>query len=142
MLEVLDAEQNYQFKDHYVELPFDLSDVMFLMTANTLETVPRPLLDRMEVIELTSYTEAEKLQIALRYLLPKSMEACGMKKSELKIEASAVAEIIEYYTREAGVRELERTIQSLLPQSAKMLLEGKQKSVKVSGRNLENAGET
>lgn len=137
MLEVLDAEQNYQFKDHYVELPFDLSDVMFLMTANTLETVPRPLLDRMEVIELTSYTEAEKLQIALRYLLPKSMEACGMKKSELKIEASAVAEIIEYYTREAGVRELERTIQSLCRKSAKMLLEGKQKSVKVSGRNLE-----
>ncbi len=137
MLEVLDAEQNYQFKDHYVELPFDLSDVMFLMTANTLETVPRPLLDRMEVIELTSYTEAEKLQIALRYLLPKSMEACGMKKSELKIESSAVEEIIEYYTREAGVRELERTIQSLCRKSAKMLLEGKQKSVKVSSRNLE-----
>ena len=137
MLEVLDTEQNFQFKDHYVELPFDLSDVMFLMTANTLETVPRPLLDRMEVIELTSYTEAEKLQIALRYLLPKNMEAYGMKKSNLKIEPSAVEEIIEYYTREAGVRELERNIQSICRKGAKLLLTGEQKTVKVSQRNIE-----
>lgn len=137
MLEVLDVEQNVQFKDHFVELPFDLSDVMFLMTANTLETVPRPLLDRMEIIELGSYTEEEKQQIAMRYLIPKSMEACGIKKSCLKVDVSAVEDIIDFYTRESGVRELERTIQAVCRKSAKMLVSGEQKSIKVTRRNLE-----
>lgn len=137
LLEVLDTEQNFQFKDHYTELPFDLSDVMFLMTANTLETVPRPLLDRMEIIELTGYTETEKLQIATQYLIPKSMESCGIKKSEMKVEPDAVEEIIEYYTREAGVRELERKLRTLCRKSAKLFVLGKQKSIKVSRNTVE-----
>ncbi|GAE88600.1 ATP-dependent protease La type I [Acetivibrio straminisolvens JCM 21531] len=106
MLEVLDSEQNYAFRDHYLELPFDLSDVLFITTANNLDTIPRPLLDRMEVISLSSYTEEEKVQIAMKYLFPKQIEAHGFKKSNLKIDESAVREIINCYTRESGVRAL------------------------------------
>ena len=108
MLEVLDGEQNFAFRDHYMELPFDLSDTMFLTTANSLDTVPRPLLDRMEVIGITSYTEEEKFNIAIKYLIPKQILAHGLQKSNLKLDDQAVRDIINYYTREAGVRNLRR----------------------------------
>lgn len=108
MLEVLDAEQNKTYRDHFLEIPFDLSEVMFIMTANTLDTVPRPLLDRMEVIELGSYTDEEKLMIAKNHLIPKQMSKHGLKKSQLKISDDAIREIIGCYTRESGVRNLER----------------------------------
>lgn len=108
LLEVLDAEQNKTYRDHYVEIPYDLSDVMFITTANTLDTVPRPLLDRMEIIELDSYTDEEKLMIAKNHLIPKQLAKHGLKKSQLKITDDAIREIIECYTRESGVRSLER----------------------------------
>lgn len=110
LLEVLDAEQNHTYRDHYVEIPFDLSNVMFITTANTLDTVPRPLLDRMEIIELSSYTDEEKLMIAKNHLIPKQLTKHGLKKSQLRITDDAIREIIECYTRESGVRNLERSI--------------------------------
>ena len=110
LLEVLDAEQNMTYRDHYVELPFDLSGVMFITTANTLDTIPRPLLDRMEIIELGSYTDEEKLMIAKNHLIPKQLAKHGLKKSQLRISEEALREIIHGYTRESGVRTLERTI--------------------------------
>ena len=110
LLEVLDAEQNHSYRDHYIEIPFDLSNVMFITTANTLDTVPRPLLDRMEIIELNSYTDEEKLMIAKNHLIPKQLEKHGLKKSQLRITDNAIREIIECYTRESGVRNLERCI--------------------------------
>lgn len=113
LLEVLDAEQNKTYRDHYLEIPFDLSDVMFITTANTLDTVPRPLLDRMEVIELSSYTDEEKLMIAKNHLLPKQMKKHGLKRSQLKITDGAIREMITCYTRESGVRNLERTLAQL-----------------------------
>ena len=108
LLEVLDAEQNNTYRDHYIEIPYDLSDVMFITTANTLDTVPRPLLDRMEVIELGSYTDEEKLMIAKDHLIPKQMQKHGVKKTQLRISDDAIREIIACYTRESGVRSLER----------------------------------
>ena len=108
LLEVLDAEQNKTYRDHYLEIPYDLSDVMFITTANTLDTVPRPLLDRMEVIELNSYTDEEKLMIAKNHLLPKQMKKHGIKKTQLRVTDDAIREIISCYTRESGVRKLER----------------------------------
>ncbi|MCD7754897.1 MAG: endopeptidase La [Firmicutes bacterium] len=108
LLEVLDSEQNHAFRDHYLEIPYDLSDVMFLLTANTLDTVPRPLLDRMEVIELGSYTDEEKLMIGKNHLLPKQLKKHGLKKSQLRVTDDAIREIITCYTRESGVRNLER----------------------------------
>ena len=108
MLEVLDPEQNKTFKDHYIDMPVDLSEVFFITTANDASEIPAPLLDRMDVIELTSYTYEEKLQIAKKHLVPKQFAKHGLKASELRIDASALNEIIMFYTREAGVRGLER----------------------------------
>lgn len=137
LLEVLDSEQNFAFRDHYIEIPFDLSEVMFIATANTLETIPRPLLDRLEVIEITGYTEEEKLEIARRYLLPKQLEQNGLKKSQLRCEESAIKDIIAFYTRESGVRNLEREIARLCRRVAKEILEENKKMVKITSKNLE-----
>jgi len=137
MLEVLDAEQNHSFRDHYLEVSFDLSEVLFLTTANTLDTIPRPLLDRMEVISLSGYTEEEKLNIAIRYLLPKQLEKHGLKKQNIKIDEKTIRDIINYYTREAGVRNLERQIATICRKAARIIIENNQKSVTINSRNLE-----
>lgn len=123
MLEVLDSEQNKAFRDHFVELPFDLSDCLFIATANTLDTVPRPLLDRMEVIELKTYTRTEKVSIAKNHLIPKQLKRHGLNKKMLGFKDDAILEIIDYYTREAGVRNLERTIADVCRKAAKALVE-------------------
>ena len=123
MLEVLDAEQNDAFRDHYMELPFDLSKVMFITTANSVDTIPGPLLDRMEIIEVPSYTEEEKLQIAKRHLLPKQIEAHGMQPKAVRMTDRVMRELIEGYTREAGVRTLERTIAKVARKSAVTMLD-------------------
>nr|HQA48444.1 endopeptidase La [Bacillota bacterium] len=136
MLEVLDAEQNNAFRDHYLDVPFDLSKVVFVTTANTTDTIPRPLLDRMEVIYISSYTEEEKLNIALKYLLPKQLKEHGLKKENLLISENTVRDIINYYTREAGVRNLERRIADVCRKAAKQLVEEKRKRVRVTGANL------
>lgn len=137
LLEVLDSEQNKNFRDHFIEMPFDLSDCMFIATANTLDTVPRPLLDRMEIIELGSYTKTEKISIAKNHLIPKQLKRHGLSKRTLKISDGAIVEIIDYYTREAGVRNLERTIADLARKAAKKLIEDKDiKSVSVNAKNL------
>ncbi|MBQ5584126.1 MAG: endopeptidase La, partial [Ruminiclostridium sp.] len=137
LLEVLDAEQNGTFRDHFVELPFDLSDVMFITTANTTSTIPKPLLDRMEVIELSSYTDEEKLQIARNHLIPKQLKRHGLKKTQLKLTDDAIREIIVGYTRESGVRILERELGSLCRKAAMAIVEKKNKTVSVNGDNLE-----
>ena len=138
LLEVLDAEQNHSYRDHYVEIPFDLSKVMFITTANTLDTVPRPLLDRMEVIELGSYTDEEKLQIAKNHLIPKQLKKHGLKKSQVRITEDAIREIISCYTRESGVRNLERSFAEVCRKAAMELLEQEDtKRVTVTGTNLE-----
>jgi len=137
MLEVLDGEQNFAFRDHYLELPVDLSDVLFLTTANSLDTIPRPLLDRMEVITISGYTEEEKVQIAQRYLVNKQMKAHGLQKKNLKITEDAIRCIINYYTREAGVRNLEREIANICRKAAKLLVSGSRKSVTVTPSNIE-----
>lgn len=136
MLEVLDAEQNYAFRDHYMEIPFDLSKVMFITTANSRETIPEPLLDRMEIIEVPSYTEEEKFEILKRHLLPKQMEAHGMAPGSMKIEDGILKRMIEDYTREAGVRTLERTAAKCCRKAAVYLLESGKKSVNVTGARL------
>jgi ATP-dependent Lon protease len=136
MLEVLDSEQNHAFRDHYLEVPFDLSNILFLMTANTLDTVPRPLLDRMEVISISGYTEEEKLEIARRYLIPKQLTNHGLKKSNLRLNEDTVRDIINYYTKESGVRNLEREIANICRKAAKILVENNQKSVSVNLGNL------
>ena len=137
LLEVLDAEQNKTYRDHYLEIPFDLSDVMFITTANTLDTVPRPLLDRMEVIELGSYTDEEKRMIAKNHLLPKQLKKHGLKKSQLKITDDGIREIISCYTRESGVRNLERAIAEIC-RKADMRLIGDEtlRSVTVTASNV------
>ncbi len=137
MLEVLDSEQNCRFRDNYVEIPMDLSEVFFIATANTVETIPRPLLDRMEVIEVTSYTANEKFHIAKEHLLRKQYEKNGVEGGKLRIQDGALQEIIASYTREAGVRELERKIGEICRKAARELLQQKKTSVRVSCRNLE-----
>ena len=138
LLEVLDAEQNKTYRDHFIEIPVDLSDVMFITTANTLDTIPRPLLDRMEIIELGSYTDEEKLMIAKNHLIPKQMEKHGLKKSQLRISDDAIREIIRCYTRESGVRSLERRIADICRKAdVQILAQDKPAKVSVTGTNLE-----
>ncbi len=136
MLEVLDAEQNKDFRDHYLELPFDLSDVMFLTTANYKEAIPRPLLDRMEVIDLTGYTEDEKTSIASRYLIPKQLVLHGVEPSLIRFDESAIREIIIHYTREAGVRTLERQVATVIRKATKLIVTGEKKSIRITQRSI------
>ena len=137
LLEVLDGEQNATYRDHYLEIPFDLSDVMFITTANTLDTVPRPLLDRMEIIELSSYTDEEKLMIAKNHLIPKQLKKHGLKKSQLRITDDAVREIISGYTHESGVRNLERSFAEILRKAAmELLAQETPKRITVTEKNL------
>ena len=137
LLEVLDGEQNTSFRDHFLEVPVDLSRVMFITTANTTSTIPRPLLDRMEVIELTSYTDEEKLQIARTHLLPKQMKEHGLKKSQLRISDDAIRAVITDYTRESGVRTLERLLGKLCRKAAMRLVETDVKRVDITPRDLQ-----
>ncbi len=136
LLEVLDPEQNFAFNDHYLEVDFDLSDVMFIATANSMDSIPVPLLDRMEIIRLPGYTEDEKTDIAKKYLLSKQFEQNGLKKKELSISTSSIRDIIRYYTREAGVRGLDRAISKICRKVVKSILTDKDKSVKVTPMNL------
>ena len=136
LLEVLDAEQNKTYRDHYVELPFDLSAVLFITTANTLDTVPRPLLDRMEIIELGSYTDEEKVMIAKNHLIPKQLQKHGLKKSQLRITDEAIRETISCYTRESGVRSMERCFAKICRKADMRLLSGEMKKITVTGTNL------
>ncbi|MEG2001019.1 MAG: endopeptidase La, partial [Evtepia sp.] len=137
LLEVLDAEQNSEFRDHFIELPFDLSEVIFITTANTTETIPRPLLDRMEVIELSSYTDEEKLQIAKQHLLKKEMKRHGLTKKQLQLTDDAIREVIVSYTRESGVRILERELASLCRKVAMRIVSEDVKSVRINGDEIE-----
>lgn len=137
LLEVLDPEQNQNFADHYIELPVDLSEVVFLCTANTLDTIPGPLLDRMEVLEIAGYTENEKFHIGKQYLIPKQIKKNGLKKSQLVINDKALKTIISEYTREAGVRGLERQIGKICRKAAKLVVEEQQEKIRVSGKNIE-----
>lgn len=138
LLEILDGEQNNSFRDHYLEVPVDLSSVMFIVTANTLSTIPRPLLDRMEVIEVNSYTALEKLEIAKRYLLPKNLKKHGLVKNQMKIADETLKYVIDYYTREAGVRTLERQIGNLCRKATKELIEENKKSVTITSKKVQH----
>jgi len=137
LLEVLDPEQNNAFSDHFIEVPVDLSQVMFITTANVAYNIPRPLLDRMELIYLPGYTEEEKLHIALKYLLPKQVKEHGLKQGQLQISNDALLNVIRLYTRESGVRNLERELASLSRKAAKAIAEGKQNKVIITAKNLE-----
>ncbi len=136
LLEVLDAEQNHAFRDHYLEIPIDLSRVLFIMTANTTDTIPRPLLDRMELIELPSYTDEEKVQIALRHLLPKQKTEHGVPKAALRLDEDTLRAVIDRYTRESGVRQLERQLAKLCRKTAMALTETGVKRISVTANNL------
>jgi ATP-dependent protease La len=136
LLEVLDGEQNFRFRDHYVESPIDLSQVLFIATANTTQTIPRPLLDRMEVIEVNSYTENEKLHIARDFLVGKQLEKCGLTEKQVTLSDGALKKIIHNYTREAGVRNLERRIGEIFRKAAREFLENKKQGIRVSESNL------
>ena len=139
MLEVLDSEQNATYRDHFLEIPYDLRDVMFITTANTLDTIPRPLLDRMEVIELGSYTDEEKVMIAKNHLIPKQLEKHGLKKSQVRITDDGIREVISGYTRESGVRTLERQFAQIARKAAMAILEQETpKRINVSASNMEN----
>ena len=138
LLEVLDPEQNNHFNDHYVEVPQDLSEVLFIATANDMDSIPRPLLDRMEVIEISGYTENEKEHIAKDHLIPKQLEVNGISEGKLKIQTPALRKIITLYTREAGVRGLERKIGQICRKAAREIMENDQKKVTVNSKNLEN----
>ncbi len=137
LLEVLDPEQNKDFTDHYLEVPFDLSKVMFITTANTTETIPRPLLDRMEVIEVTGYTEEDKLNIARQYLVPKQIRENGLKKKDIGFTETGLRTIINYYTRESGVRNLEREIGTICRKAAKKYVTGDTSRVSVTAKKVE-----
>lgn len=137
LLEVLDAEQNFAFRDHYLDLPFDLSKVMFLTTANTVDTIPPALLDRMEVIRIAGYTEEEKVNIATRYLIPKQLKEHGLEADSLLISDKTVVDIVNYYTRESGVRNLERQIATLCRKVARRVVETGQRRSRISAGNLE-----
>ncbi len=136
LLEVLDGEQNKAFRDHFVELPFDLSNCFFIATANTLDTIPRPLIDRMEIIEIKIYTKREKMSIAKNHLIGKQLKRHGLNKRTLRISDSAIEEMIDYYTREAGVRNLERTIASLCRKAAHEIVSSGVKSVSIKAENI------
>ena len=136
LLEVLDSEQNCKFRDHYLEVPLDLSEVMFITTANTLQTIPRPLLDRMEVIEISSYTENEKLHIAMEHLIPKQLEHNGLTAGQLSFSKHAVWKMARNYTKEAGVRQLERKIGNVCRKAAKEILTTGRKKIAVTDRNI------
>jgi len=137
LLEVLDPEQNNTFSDHYIESPVDLSQVLFITTANVYYNIPRPLLDRMEVITLSGYTEEEKYQIAQKYLLPRQIKENGLQNEQIRISKKAIMRVIRDYTREAGVRNLERELGSLCRKAAKIIAEDSQKKVVINERNLE-----
>ena len=137
LLEVLDGEQNATFRDNFLEIPFDLSQVMFITTANTTDTIPRPLLDRMEVIELSSYTDEEKVQIAKKHLLPKELKRHGLSKAQLKVSDGALREIIAAYTRESGVRVLERRLAAICRKAAMKVVSDGDKAVRVTDKDLE-----
>lgn len=137
LLEVLDAEQNVKFRDHYVEIPLDLSEVLFIATANSVQTIPRPLLDRMEVIEVSSYTENEKLHIAKEHLLPKQIKKNGLDKRKITVSDKALEQIIRGYTKEAGVRNLERKLGEVCRKAAREYVEKEKKFIKVTASNLE-----
>lgn len=137
LLEVLDGEQNVRFRDHYLEVPLDLSEVLFVTTANTLQTIPRPLLDRMEVIEISSYTENEKLHIATKHLVPKQLQKHGLTEEQLVINKKAIWKMARNYTKEAGVRQLERTIGEICRKAAKEILEEKKEVIRITERNVE-----
>ncbi len=137
LLEVLDSEQNVKFRDHYVEIPLDLSEVLFIATANSVQTIPRPLLDRMELIEVNSYTENEKLHIAKEHLLPKQIKMNGLEKRKFTVSDKALEEIIRGYTKEAGVRNLERKLGEVCRKAARQYVEQGKKSIKVTASNLE-----
>lgn len=138
LLEVLDPEQNKDFMDHYLEIPFDLSKVMFITTANSTDTIPRPLLDRMEVIHVPGYTEEEKVSIAEKYLIPKKVKEHGLKPADITISEATVRDIINYYTRESGVRNLEREIANLCRKVARKIVTYKERSFRITPKNLES----
>ena len=138
LLEVLDSEQNSHFEDHYIEIPLDLSEVLFIATANDANAIPGPLLDRMEVIEITSYTENEKFHIARDHLIPKQIKANGLKERQLIISDRAIEDMITKYTREAGVRSLERQVAGICRKSARKILEDKQQKVEITEENLKD----
>lgn len=138
LLEVLDSEQNSTFRDHYLELPFDLSDVMFITTANTTDTIPRPLLDRMEIIELSSYTDKEKIQIAKRHLLPRELKRHGLTRAQLKISDLGLEALIAGYTKESGVRLLERKLAALCRKSAAQIVQNDIKRINITETNLQD----
>ncbi len=138
LLEVLDSEQNYAFRDHFIEVPYDLSNVMFVCTANSLSNVQRPLLDRMEIIEISGYTDDEKMCIAKQYLVPKQLEKHGLKKSSLRISDDVISDITDFYTRESGVRGLERKIGAICRKSAKLIISKDKKRVDVTSKNIED----
>lgn len=136
LLEVLDSEQNNSFRDHYIEIPFDLSQAVFMTTANTLETISAPLLDRMEIIELSGYTGEEKFNIAKNYLVSKALKKCGLGKNQFSLTDEALYDIINYYTREAGVRKLEQKIEELCRKAAKVILSDETENVEITSENI------
>src|SRR5699024_5130904 len=138
MLEVLDPEQNSNFSDHYIEETYDLSKVMFIATASYMNNIPAPLLDRMEVISLAGYTEIEKKNIAKRHLIPKQLEENGLTKNQLQIRDDALMKMIRHYTREAGVRGLERQIATLCRKAAKIIITGEKQRVIITEKTLED----